>query len=253
MILVKLGGSVLTNKGTSGGARFSRRVALRLLREIRSSKEPFVLVHGAGSFAHPLAMRYGIGKRKLSGQRLADAVARTQAGVRELRTNMLAACDAAGLSVVDVPAGVIGHAESGNVRFDARIFEESLSRGLSPVTGGDVILDERLGARVLSGDEILALLAAALNPKRVVFVSDTDGLRIGGKTVAKLSTAEARKALPRIAVGADATGGMRGKIEQAIAIAETGVPVVIVNGLASGRVARACKGANVPATTIVKA
>lgn len=250
MILVKLGGSVLTNKGTSGGARFSRRVALRLLREIRASKEDFILVHGAGSFAHPLALQYGIGKRRLSGQRLADAVSRTQAGVRELRTNVLHMCDEAGLSSVDVPASVVAHAQEGKVHFDPRAFQESLARGLCPVTGGDVILDDRLGARVLSGDEILALLAKKLKPQRVVFVSDTDGLRVGGKTVPQLSASEARKVLPRIAAGRDATRGMRGKLEQAIEIAEGGVPVVIVNGSASGRVGRACKGAKVPATII---
>lgn len=250
MILVKLGGSVLTNKGTSGGARFSRRHALRLLREIRASSESFVLVHGAGSFAHPLALQYGIGKRRLSGRRLVDAVSRTQAGVRELRSNVLAACDEAGMRVVDVPASVVARVEAGKVRFDARSFEDALSRGLCPVTGGDVVFDDKLGARVLSGDEILFLLAQTLKPKRVVFVSDTDGLRVAGKTVPTLSPSEARELLPRIAVGSDATGGMRGKLEQAIEIADLGVPVVIVNGLANGRVGRACGGQKVPSTLI---
>lgn len=209
-----------------------------------------MLVHGAGSFGHPLALRYGIGKRRLTGRRLADAVSRTQANVRELRSNVLDACDAAGLSVVDVPVGAIAHVENGRVRFDARLFEESLGLGLSPVTGGDVILDDRLGARILSGDEILLLLTQKLEPKRVVFVTDADGLRVGTKVVPRLTPAEARKALPRIVAGRDATGGMRGKLEHAIAMADAGVPVIIVSGLAAGRVARACKGAKVPSTQI---
>jgi isopentenyl phosphate kinase len=250
MILVKLGGSVLTNKGTAGSARFSRRVALRLLRELRQSGKPFVLVHGAGSFAHPLAMRYGIGKRRLSGNRLAAAVSRTQAGVRELRAHVLSACEKAGLPAIDVPAGVLGRAVGGKLVFEHAPIAGALEAGLVPVTGGDVILDDRLGARILSGDEILAELTSVLKPERVVFVSDVDGLRVGARVVEKLSVPEARRALPKIGGGRDATGGMKGKLLHMMTIAERGVPVVLVNGHATGRLGRACLGRRVLSTRI---
>lgn len=243
---------MLTNKGTRGRARFSRRVALRILRELRRGAGPdgLVLVHGAGSFAHPLAVRYGIGKRRLTGRRLEDAVAQTQDAVRALRTHVLAACADVGLPAVDLPASALAHASGGRVRLDADAFRRALARGLVPVTGCDAVLDDRRGARVLSGDEILSLLAKTLGARRAVFVGDVDGVRLGRRVAKALSAARAKEVAPRLSVGSDATGGMRGKLLHAAAIAAGGVPVLLVNGLVSGRAEAAARGRRVAGTRI---
>ena len=48
MILIKLGGSVITDK--SQYKKFDREQAERLCREIAESGVPVIIVHGAGSF-----------------------------------------------------------------------------------------------------------------------------------------------------------------------------------------------------------
>ena len=58
MMIVKLGGSVITRKDRYRS--FRRAVTRRLAREIADSGEQVVLVHGAGSFGHLVASRHNL-------------------------------------------------------------------------------------------------------------------------------------------------------------------------------------------------
>ena len=58
MILIKLGGSVITDK--SQYKKFNQEQASRLCREIAESGRSVMIVHGAGSFGHVLAKKYSI-------------------------------------------------------------------------------------------------------------------------------------------------------------------------------------------------
>ena len=67
MILIKFGGSVITDK--SRYRTFNADVVRRLCKEIRDSGERVIVVHGAGSFGHVLAkehVRYMVGGRSSS-------------------------------------------------------------------------------------------------------------------------------------------------------------------------------------------
>ena len=236
---MKLGGSLITNKSGQGRPRFRAAATRRLARELRGVG-PLVLVHGAGSWGHPLALKHRIGTTRLSGAKLVDAVTRTQASVAKLRALVSEACVAAGLPVVEVPAHAVAVTRRGDTAFDAALFSFYASKGLVPLTSGDVILDDRRGARVLSGDEILTILARALNATRVIFASDVDGVFRDGRRVPRLSVDEARR-LPTKNVG-DATGGMGGKLREAAAIAASGVRVFITNGAVAGRLRAAALG-----------
>ena len=56
--LAKLGGSVITDK--TKAFSFREDVVAALGEEITASHERVVLVHGGGSFGHPLAKEYGL-------------------------------------------------------------------------------------------------------------------------------------------------------------------------------------------------
>src|SRR5256885_15434118 len=80
MLLVKLGGSVLTEKSR---LRTPRRPAIRrLAAELASVRQPLLIVHRAGSYGHILASRH---PPKDGGPTSAkrDAPARVQADGRE--------------------------------------------------------------------------------------------------------------------------------------------------------------------------
>ena len=58
MILIKLGGSIITNKGRPQSAR--RKTINNILKQIKKINEPKILVHGGGSYGHYWSVKYGM-------------------------------------------------------------------------------------------------------------------------------------------------------------------------------------------------
>ena len=58
MILIKLGGSIITNKEKPQSAR--RKTIDNILKQIKRIDEPKILVHGGGSYGHYWSVRYGM-------------------------------------------------------------------------------------------------------------------------------------------------------------------------------------------------
>ena len=58
MILIKLGGSIVTNKGKPQSAR--RKTIDNILKQIKKINEPTILVHGGGSYGHYWSVKYGM-------------------------------------------------------------------------------------------------------------------------------------------------------------------------------------------------
>src|SRR5438309_12099028 len=78
MLLVKLGGRVLTEKVR---LRTPRRAAIRrLAAELASVRKPLLIVHGSGFYVHILASRHHLMDGSFTSAKRA-AVARVQAGV----------------------------------------------------------------------------------------------------------------------------------------------------------------------------
>jgi isopentenyl phosphate kinase len=238
--VVKLGGSVLTNKSGRGAPRFLAARAKRLCRSLASvhRKSDLIIILGAGSWGHPQALRHRVGQRVLRGAARARASKEISSSVAELRGRFCSIALAAGLPVVPLAA----HAVAGGGRgssFTLEPFRWMAESGLVAVTGGDVVPDPRKGLRILSGDEIAERLVAALHPRRVVFATDVQGIWVKGRVAPRLSRAELKRVLPTVDAGRDATQGMRGKLEQAQRILLQGVPVFLVDGRDATAVARA--------------
>ncbi|HEV8361404.1 MAG TPA: isopentenyl phosphate kinase [Candidatus Thermoplasmatota archaeon] len=245
MILVKLGGSVLTTKG--GAKRVRSQVLARLAREL-AGDQPLVVLHGAGSFGHTLAkkarLREGI---QIAKQR--HAASQVQADVRTLHNHVLVALQQAGLRPFSLPPGQVAYASGGELQAIAMSpFRLALQQGFTPVTCGDVLLDDKQGVAIVSADTIAEALAAALQAERMVFATDVDGIFTAppGKRGAKLIDRITPAALRALPLGGssktDVTGGMAGKGRAIAAIAELGCGVWVVNGLEPGRVRDAVRG-----------
>ena len=58
MILIKLGGSIVTNKRKPESAR--RKTIDNILKQIKNINEPIILVHGGGSYGHYWSIKYGM-------------------------------------------------------------------------------------------------------------------------------------------------------------------------------------------------
>lgn len=247
MIVIKWGGSLLTNKGSSGPARFRTQAARRLARAVAAAriKGGAIIVHGAGSFGHPLALKHGIGRRRLRGRALQEALVAIRPPLDELQGRVVRAARQEGLPVVAMPAFPVYR-----MGLPAAPFDDALRHGLVPVTGGDVVLDRSLGLRILSGDEILYSLAHDLAPRRVIYATDAPGVVVGDHLMTELPRKAARAVQRRLSAGRDATGGMAGKLAWARKVQAVGVEVWIIDGRDAATVEGACRGRDVVGTRL---
>ncbi len=251
MKVVKLGGSVITNKRAAGSrkgakARFFPGVARRLLREIRASAQEVVLITGAGSFGHVLADKYGL-KEGYRDDRQWEGYCRVSRDVRRLNLMVLDEALKAGLRPVSVPPSVSVLQAEGRIHYlDEGVFRRYLSQGLMPVTFGDVALD--MGARrfsICGGDALALHIARLFGAERAVFVSDIDGIRVGerGTLCREFTAADLERITPpKRAKGKDVTGGIAAKARLALELAASGTEAVILNGRKAGRLLQALRG-----------
>ncbi|MEL9990468.1 MAG: isopentenyl phosphate kinase [Thermoproteus sp.] len=210
MYVVKFGGSAITDKKRPYTYRWGRlRAAASALRGHAA-----ILIHGAGSFAHPHVRTFGVTPMGISY---------TKAALR--RQTAMVVEDLAAVGIYAMPV------EPSDVFWGMRLvrrepLDSALSSGLYPLLHGDIVPSDG-GYVVISGDDIAVELAALYRPDAVVFLMDVDGIYTaepGTPGAVKLRTI-ASAVVEGGAAGIDVTGGVAKKIEAGRKIAELGVPV----------------------------
>lgn len=254
--IVKLGGSLITDKSKSKGT-LRPDVLTRLAGEVAAVQGETIVLHGAGSFGHPGAKRYGL-KEGLKGAESIAGAAEVRSTVEELSREVRDALRAAGAAPWALPPSSVAFMRDGNLRrIDWEIFDAALGRGFVPVSHGDVVLDDTLGVSILSADDIAQALSRHLHPVLVVFAVDVDGVfdrdpkAPGAAVIQRLKASEKVALADGPAGGDDVTGAMGAKVRAGQAIAFGGARVLIVNGLVPGRVGDALSGRSVTGTEIV--
>jgi isopentenyl phosphate kinase len=100
------------------------------------------------------------------------------------------------------------------------------------------VTDLRNGFAILSGDQLAAYLAIKLKASRLIFGTDVDGifdsnpkLNPRARLLSDLTVTSAARfaSKARGSTAPDVTGGMAGKIREAVAVASRGIPVYFVN------------------------
>ena len=255
MLLVKLGGSVLTDKSRLRTARVTAMA--RLAKELAGLGDDLIVVHGAGSFGHVLAKRYRLdGPVSPAKARRAAVV---QRDVRALDDLLVGALLRAGLAPVALPPSAVLSLDDGRVAsFDLPPFQDYVRAGFTPVTFGDVVRDRTRGVAVCSGDVLMLELAKAFRPACVVFAADVDGIYTADPhkhREARLLLSVAEEDLRLIdfgpAKGPDVTGGMAAKVRRMLEIASHADECLIVNGNVKNRVRDALRGRIVVGTRVV--
>jgi isopentenyl phosphate kinase len=249
VVIVKLGGSVITRKREV--ERVRPKVLARLAREVAQVRDRrLVVLHGAGSFGHPGAERFGLARppeKGVSAAERARGAAIVAAEVRRLHLAVLRELVHAGASPASVPMATHARNRAGElVHLDPSPVRSALEGGFVPVSFGDVVPDEAWGSSILSADTIALALVPALGAERVVFVSDVEGILEGPpgrrRTPVREVTDDTVAALRPAAGAPDVTGGIRGKATVMLAIAAAGVDAGLISGLSDGVVSRAIRG-----------
>ncbi len=257
MLLVKLGGSVLTDKAR---LRTPRRAAIRrLAQELGAARAPLLVVHGAGSYGHILARKHKLNEGGATSAKR-TAAARVQADVKTLDGLVVDALIKAGLAAIPIPPSSVLSLDDGHVSsVDLTPFIEFSSMSFTPVTFGDVVRDLRRGFSVCSGDLMMLELARAFRPERAVFVADVDGLFTADPKIqqrARLLESVKRADLAHVKFGAasrtDVTGSIEGKVQRMFEIADHVGECLIVNGNVKNRVRDALRGRRVVGTRVTR-
>lgn len=251
--IVKLGGSVLTRKREAG--RLRPKILQRLAMELAApGSRPCVVLHGAGSFGHPGAHRWNLSNPPLveadpTHRRRGAAIVAFE--VRRLHAAVLSALVDAGLSPFSLPASVLASNRAGRLdRFDVEPFRQVLSQGGLPVSFGDVVADAEWGYSILSADSIALELVRRLPSRRLVFVSDVEGVLAPGpaegprRPIPRL-TPEVLDSLHAPGGAIDVTGGIRTKVEAMLAAADAGADAGLISGLRHGALSRVLRGETV--------
>jgi isopentenyl phosphate kinase len=258
--VLKIGGSVITDKGEEYSARMED--IRRLAKEIKEANvKNLVVVHGGGSFGHPSAQRYAIGDGfKEESQKI--GFAETHYAMTMLNGLFMDALIWRKLPAVSITPSSCIVTKKGRIQcLEETSFKTALNMGFLPVTYGDAVFDTDLGFTILSGDQLVSHIAIKFNADRIIMGVDVDGIyNVDPKveknakfynhlTLKELKTLQNKLDKPS---ACDVTGGMFGKMTELIPAVEKRVPVTIVNATKSNNIYMALKGEEVEGTLIEK-
>lgn len=248
MILVKVGGSVITNKGRECMPRPDN--IRRVMRELGTIKENLMLVHGAGSFGHFKAKKYAQVLKNGVSPEVRPIIFEIHRDLLRLSMMLLDAMDEAGMQGVLLPGHAIASCTDGEISLNGRIIEGFLRLGMTPVSNGDIVLMRMHRFAICSGDMLMTSLARCLSPRMALFITDVDGIFRDGTLAESISPGERIDELPEADSDMDVTGEMNGKWEAAQMLCRMGVHTVFVNGTVPGRVEALLRGEDVPGTVV---
>lgn len=284
MIILKLGGSILTNKDSkevevnyNNLNRITNEIknALKNIRDVNNdsksdsknlSNEDLIIIHGAGSYGHPSAKKYNIGKSFSMEEypEMRIGFSKTQNYVKKLN---IAVCDVFienALPCISIPPSSIITTTNKRIKtFNMNLMERYVQEGFIPIIYGDVVLDDELNIAVISGDQILQYIAKNIQTKglksvkkEVILGTDVDGVFTknpkkynNAKHIPKLSSLDEIEMFDST-TNIDVTGGMIGKIKELLELAEIGIESKIINANEPGAIFNALNNQKIKGTVI---
>lgn len=221
-ILIKLGGSLITDKTEARSFR-SERVS-RIVKQVVELRDlipdvRIVIGHGSGSFGHVEARKYNT----VEGVNTAEerhGLGQVGAVAAELSLLVQNEFLAAGLPTLRFQPSSTLVAREGRIEsFDSRALSLALDECFIPLIHGDIALDRRIGGTIISTESIFAHLAQPLGVDRIILLGEVAGvLNQKGELVPQItpgSFANLRSALAG-SHGVDVTGGMSQKVNTMI-------------------------------------
>ncbi|MEM2093229.1 MAG: isopentenyl phosphate kinase, partial [Candidatus Bathyarchaeia archaeon] len=236
-VILKIGGSVLTNKTAELEARMDM-ISSIADQVLEANPKNLVIVHGGGSFGHPTAQKYAI-KDGFRSESQRIGFAETHHIMTVLNGLLMDALIWRGIPAISMAPSSYVITHNGRIQhFETSIIRRLLEMGFIPVLYGDTVLDEEMGFTILSGDQIVAYLATRMNAEKILVGVDVDGVydddpksNPKAKMFNRLNLEDMKSLLGMLggSEGYDVTGGMRSKIAELTAAVEQGIPVLIFN------------------------
>jgi len=235
MILIKLGGSVITNKKKPLSPR--KKSIDKIVRALKKIDEPIIVVHGGGSYGHYWSVKYNMHTKPANYNTHGVSVVKNS--MVELNKIILDSFLKNTLNPYCLPPTDFIFGNKPIIK-KVKEIEKIAKSNLVPVTFGDALWYGKKKSYILSGDRIMSILAKILKPRLCVFVLNVNGLYSDPKTKKLIHELKGEKPLI-LKSSKDVTGGMKRKVDEATKISKNGMNVFFVNGNKPERIVDAVK------------
>ena len=256
LILLKLGGSLITDKAQPLTARegLIRQLAGEIAAFRKGHPEvALVIGHGSGSFGHAVASQYQTQNGVHTPEEW-QGFAEVWQAAHQLNQIVIRHFAEAGLPAITFApsAGIIADARE-VITWDLAPLRAALAQGLIPVVLGDVIFDRTLGGTIFSTEKIFQYLTPALHPDQLLLAGIEKGVYSDPahpEAIIPIITPENHAAvLPQLSGShhADVTGGMRSKVDLMLTLAQQnpGLTARIFSAEAPDSLLQALEGAEI--------
>ena len=258
--VLKLGGSVITDKNMPATANLE--AIERLADEIfRAKVSSLILVHGGGSFGHPVAKQYNLTAGYEDPSQI-TGFSETHRAMTKLNGLVMEALISHNINAVVVQPSSCVVTKAGRIQsMELKPIKRMLNMGIVPVLYGDAVLDSEKGFSILSGDQLVASLAINFGASSIIMGGDVDGIYTAdpkasssAKLIKRVTLEELKTQKHEIegAKATDVTGGMLGKMQELIPAIEQNIQALVVNATKPLRVYKALRGEEVICTIIEK-
>ena len=230
LIVLKLGGSLLTDKSTAYKLRedIIKAVAVEIKECIDLGLiKSLVIVHGVGSFGHPPVLKYNLHKGFRNKDQLIS-MSKTQQIVNKFRKTITTTFLEEGIPInlMHASSMVVGD-KMVITDYTFNSLKGFLSLGMVPLIGGDMMYDTSMGFSVCSGDQLAVVLSRVLRANQLLFATDVPGVfdkdpKLGehAQLLKEININEIEQFLSKTSETAktDASGNMQGKLRSLISI-----------------------------------
>jgi len=229
IVLLKLGGSLLTDKDKPFSIR--EDVVKSAIQQIIDANKQLILIHGGGSFGHPLAKEYSISSginSSIPHQIL--GLTKTHQSMNNFNSYLINLFLEKNYPALSIQASSIFIKDSLKISTQSiDIIETTLDLNILPILYGDIILDKQGSFSIISGDQIIFELCENLKKyqiSKVIFVMETDGIYINDE--------DSKQKNIRLAT-----------------ICKYNIPVQLLNGLKEGYIYKSLKNEIINCTNIL--
>jgi isopentenyl-diphosphate delta-isomerase len=258
VIILKLGGSLLTDKEKPFSLR--EEILGSSVEQIIKSKKNIILVHGGGSFGHPIAKQYQISQgfnESIKDQLL--GLSKTHEVMNKFNSIIINKfLDNNKPTIPIQPSSLFIKEFSQILVNNIESIEHLIRLGIIPILYGDIILSRERSFSILSGDQIILKLCKNIRNfkiSKVIFAIEKDGIFIKDNENVKLALNLSSNDLDDLKLAnldqkIDVTGGIKSKIETIKEIIKFNIPVQVINGLKDENILKSLLNQSLKCTTI---
>ncbi len=266
LVLLKLGGSVITDKRQPFTARLD--VIERLAAEIKNALAErgddlrLIVGHGAGSFGHEVAAKYETHRGAIRPDSW-PGFAEVAAAAAELNHIVMGALRRAGIPAIRFQPSASTRTRGEQLMyFETFPLKEALQHGLVPVVYGDVSVDAAQGMSIVSTEKLFDNLARELAPARIILAGQVEGVYTGdphldpqAELITDIDSSNWAQVEATLGAshGTDVTGGMLSKVREMyrLTLAMPPMQAMIVSAELPGQVEAVLKDQAVDFGTLI--